>query len=440
MQIFKRLLDSLKKNSALKTLQEGLECRIDPYEWRPMRIRREGYDFSPRSRREMFDQAFEAWMSDPLAGHIINLTTWFVMGEGINFAVQDDRTKIVIDDFWYDPELRWDILQTSISDELQVFGEIFLRLFINPISGRIKAALIDPREIEDIAFSAESGNPERYLRRYTRRVFRDTSLTGYTGSFEYDEEEAEEIIPAEEIIHVSVNRLSSGSRGVSELYRVLPWLELYSQWLRDRVSLNRARASFAYLRKVPGSPSQAKEVFERDPITGHVKPPRAGSVLIVNEGEEWQVLHPSVGSDDAKEDGRALKLMIAAGSGIFEHYFGDPSTGNLATAKSMELPMLKKFEARQRLIGGFFRSLFARVIAEAKSSGRLPADCSEKVEVEFPPIVRSEVADITRTLIDQLQAGLISKRRALSLNPWVEDVDGELERIEIESKPEEESE
>lgn len=433
MQFLKRLIDSFKKDSSRQELREGIECRIDPYEWRPLAIRREGYDFTPRSRKEMFDQAFEAWMSDPLAGHIVNLTSWFVMGEGITIATEDDRAQAFIDEFWHDPESPWDAKQVQISDELQVFGEVFLRLFINPISGRLKTALVDPREIGDIAHSSDNGSPSSYLRSYTRRVYREGLTPGISGGFEYDDEDAEESIPSDEIMHLTVNRLSSGTRGISELYRILPWLELYSQWLRDRVSLNRARASFAYLRKVPGSPSQSKQVFEKDPVTGRVKPPRAGSVIVVNQGEDWQVLHPSVGADDAREDGRALKLMISAGSGIFEHYFGDPSTGNLATAQSMELPMIKKFEARQRMLGGFYRSLFRRVIAEAKSAGRLPSDCSEKVEVEFPPIVRSEIPDITRTLIDQLGAGLISKRRALSLNPWVEDIDAELGNIQSDS-------
>ncbi len=432
MRLLQKLFDTFRRKPDETRLTEGLECRIDPYEWRPMNIRREGYDLSPKNRKEMYERAIEAWMSDPLVGHIVNLTSWFVMGEGITFAASDERVHLTLDDFWSDKETKWDSLQRLISDELQVFGEIFLRLFVNPLSGRVKAVLLDPKEIVDIARDDANGQPARYLRRYTRRVYRDSLNAGISGGFEYDEEEADEIIPAGEIIHLTVNSLSSSMRGISELYRILPWLELYSQWLRDRVSLNRARASFAYLRKVPGSPAQAKDVFERDPITGRVRPPRAGSVLVVNEGEEWQVLHPDVGAGDAKEDGRALKLMIAAGSGIFEHYFGDPSTGNLATTKSMELPMLKKFEARQRLLATFYRGLFGRVIHEAKAAGRLPSDCDESVEVEFPPIVRSEVADITQTLIAQLGAGLISKRRALSINPWVEDAELELKRSEDE--------
>ncbi len=436
MRLIRRLIDSLKGKPDAANLTEGVETRIDPYEWRPMNIRREGYDLSPRTRGEMYERAFEAWMSDPMAGHIVNLTSWFVMGEGLTFAASDERVQRALDDFWNDTDNGWDALQEFISDELQVFGETFLRLFINPMSGHIKAMLLDPREIVDISFNDSNGRPASYLRRYTRRVYRE-SLDNSAAGFDYDEEDADEIIPANEIIHLTVNRLSSSSRGISELYRVLPWLELYSQWLRDRVSLNRARASFAYLRKVPGTPAQAKDVFERDSITGRVRPPRAGSVLVVNEGEDWQVLHPSVGADDVKEDGRALKLMIAAGSGIFEHYFGDPSTGNLATTKSMELPMLKKFEARQRLLGKFYSGLFGRVIREAKAAGRLPVDCDESVEVEFPPIVRSEVADITQTLIAQLGAGLISKRRALSINPWVEDVELEIERAGLEIDSEE---
>ena len=431
MRLIQKIIDSFKPKTTEKTLREWSSYRVDPYEWQPLNVRRGKSDFTPMSRKEMFDNAFDAWMNDPLAGHIVNLNTWFAMGEGITFSADDDRAQELIHEFWSDPESRWDLKQIQISDELQVFGEVFLRLFINPLSGKIKAALIDPREIVDIAFDS-SGQPNKYLRAFTRRIYNDDP-DSFTGTFEFETEDEEEEIASPEIMHIAVNRLSSGSRGVSELYRILPWLDLYSQWLRDRVALNRVRSSFAYLRKVPGSPAQAKEVFEKDPSTGRYKPPQAGSVLVVNEGEEWQVLHPSIGADDAQEDGRALKLMIASGSGIFEHYFGDPSTGNLATTRSMELPMLKKFEARQRLLGGFYRTLFKRVIETAKSAGRLPSDTSSKVEVEFPPIVKSEIKEITSTLIDQLDAGLISKRRALSLNPWVEDIESEIEKIENES-------
>jgi hypothetical protein len=62
--------------------------------------------------------------------------------------------------------------------------------------------------------------------------------------------------------------------------------------------------------------------------------------------------------------------MVAAATGIMEHYFGDPSTGNLATSTAMELPMLKQFEGRQQLWWDVLTDLVDYVI---EASARAPA-------------------------------------------------------------------
>jgi hypothetical protein len=125
--------------------------------------------------------------------------------------------------------------------------------------------------------------------------------------------------------------------------------------------------------------------------------------------------------------------MIAAGSGIFEHYFGDPSTGNLATARSMELPMVKKFEDRQRLFESVFGKMFQRVIDAGIQAGTLPADVDRTVDINFPPIVPDDVALLTKTLINQVGAGLLSKDSARRMIPWIGDPSREAEAVENES-------
>jgi hypothetical protein len=117
-----------------------------------------------------------------------------------------------------------------------------------------------------------------------------------------------------------------------------------------------------------------------------------------------------------------LKQNAGIGSGgIFEHYFGDPSTGNLATATAMELPMLKMFEFEQQVWEDILEDLFDFVIiqglrygqdalrgkanVEVDNAGGSPvwvveplggADLS--VEVTLPPIVQSDVAIQTAAL------------------------------------------
>jgi len=424
---------------------EGTEWRPDAdqvsrWEWRKLISDvAAGDDLDIESHRAILRRAYAAWCRSPLAGQIVNLTTWFVMGKGLGFSARDKAVQEVLKGFWNDPENDMQVMQHWMSNELQIYGEIFCRFFANPIDGTVRMALVDPAEIRDIVSDADDVRKTvAYLREYSGAASPAEKIEAFRrdgsdiwGAFE--ENTVREIIDGGDVLHVKVNNVSNRKRGLSELYRVLRWLDAYERWLEDRMNINRARGTFAFLRKVPAVPSRAAGPFETD-SSGKYIVPKPGSILVVHESEDWEVLSPSIGSDDAKEDGRAIKLMIAAGSGIFEHYFGDPSTGNLATTRSMELPMVKKFEDRQRLFEGVFGKIFQKVIDAKIRAGVLDADIDRTVEVSFPPIVPEDVALLTKTLVKQVETGILSKDSARRMIPWIGDASREAEAVEKEKE------
>ena len=416
----------------------GLPDDINRWEWRVVsREVGEAEELSPDAHRAILRRAYAAWCRNPLAGQIVNITTWFVMGKGLGFSARDARIQDALNRFWSDRENDMQITQHWMSNELQIYGEIFVRLFVNPIDGAVRMVLVDPLEIRDIVTDPDDvRKPVAYLREYTRRPSPEEWISEFKArgdsiGLPSSDRVVREVIEADKVIHVKVNNVSNHTRGLSELYRVLRWLDAYERWLEDRASINRARGTFAFLRKVPAVPSRASGPFETD-SSGKYVVPKPGSILVVHEGEDWQVLSPEIGADDAREDGRAIKLMIAAGSGIFEHYFGDPSTGNLATARSMELPMLRKFEDRQRLFENVFGKIFQRVIEAGVAAGTIPADADRSVDINFPPIMPEDIALLTDTLISQIESGLISKDSARRMIPWIADPAGEAEALKKE--------
>ncbi|HDS30317.1 MAG TPA: phage portal protein [Firmicutes bacterium] len=443
--ILRRIRESDTENEVREAYRpaEGSELfysgeSYDRWGWRSIsRSITDGDEIAPEEHRSILRRAYSAWCKNPLAGQIVNLTTWFVMGKGIGFRAKDDRVQSALMKFWRDPENDMQATQHWMSNELQIYGELFIRFFVNPINGAVRIALVDPMEIRDVVTDPDNVRKAvAYLREYRRRAVDDEWIEGFRNrdfGLTHGDEEVKEIIDAREIIHVKVNNVSNRTRGMSELYRILPWLDAYERWLQDRVVLNRAKGTFAFLRKIPVSPERAGGPVVRD-SAGKVRIPKPGSILVVHEAEDWQVLSPGIGADDAKEDGRALKLMIAAGSGIFEHYLGDPSTGNLATTRSMELPMVRKFEDRQRLFETVFGRIFQRVIDAGIRSGVLPTDVDKTVEVNFPPIVPDDVETLTRTLVEQVNAGLISKDSARRMIPWIEDASSEAESVDEEKR------
>lgn len=412
---------------------------LSRWDWRNLTENFDGVGFNSETTRSIMNRAYHAWCTNPLAGQIVNLTTWFVMGRGIGFTSKDSRVQSVLNKFWHDESNDIDNLQQWMSNELQIYGEIFIRMFKNPFDGSVQIRLLDPMEIVDIVTDPDDYlKPVAYLREYkadpnVKKRLSNFRKGGFSDSDFFSTDTKREVIYSDEIIHVKVNNVSNGLRGISELYRVLPWLDALDRWLRDRMAINQARGAFAYLRKVPANPADIAGPFKSD-SRGKYIPPKPGSILVVHDGETWEVLSPKIGADDAKEDGRALKLMVAAGSGIFEHYFGDPSTGNLATTRSMELPMVKKFENRQRLFEGVFRKLFGIVIDSAIDAGVIPSDIDKSIEVNFPPIVPDDVAGLTETLIAQVESGLLSKESARRLIPWIGDPEIEAEKITDENK------
>ena len=118
-------------------------------------------------------------------------------------------------------------------------------------------------------------------------------------------------------------------------------------------------------------------------MAAYAQPPAPGTVVFHNEAETWQPVQPSIGADDVAADGRALKLMIAAGAGLPEHYLAEGGHVNRATAAEMGLPTLRRFQRRQELFGRYLRRLVARAIQARQDAGALPTDVDTSFRVVF---------------------------------------------------------
>jgi hypothetical protein len=93
-------------------------------------------------------------------------------------------------------------------------------------------------------------------------------------------------------------------------------------------------------------------------------PPSPGSILVTDESETWETLHPRLESDDAGTDGLALKKMLAAGAGIPLHFLAEPEGSTRTTAEAAGGPTYRHFEQRQRfflwMLGDVLRAVVNR--------------------------------------------------------------------------------
>jgi len=151
-------------------------------------------------------------------------------------------------------------------------------------------------------------------------------------------------------------------------------------------------------------------------------PPEPGSIILHNDAEQWAAVQPQISANDVKEDGRALKLMVAAGAGVPEHYLSDSSQGNRATAVEMGLPTLLRFQRRQRVMRTILRCILDRVIVEAQRAGKLGKTIDTTYDILFPEIdiadhqpLANSVYHLTQSLVAAKAQGWVSDQTAMRL-------------------------
>ncbi len=288
-------------------------------------------------RLQVMDDCLDAWRFNPLARRIIELTTQYVSGGGmqVNCGEADARDFLVA--FWRHPLNRMDARLVELSDELARSGNLFLLLSTDP-GGMSYLRVVPSADIERI--SSQPNDVEQELSYHTRPDINGVSLS-YPAYNPLDD--SPEMPPV--MLHYAVNRPAGAQWGESDLAPVLRWLSRYASWLEDRVRLNRFRNAFMYVVKARFATESARAARQSQLTT---TPPASGSVLVTDESEEWSVIAPRLEALDASTDGLAIKKMIAAGVGLPLHFLAEPESSTRTTAEASGGPTLRRFEQRQR--------------------------------------------------------------------------------------------
>ena len=322
---------------AATPVQEATTHAVEDRGYRTLLTPQTERDLPPADRRALLLEVYEAYLTNPLAHAVIELGTNFVLGGGVRVIAEDHRVQRIIDDFWQDADNRMDERSYALLTELSLYGEQFVRFFVDPLTGRTVVRQLDPLYVTEIEAAA-------------------------------------------------LNKVSNATRGRSDLSTLLPWLRRYKDWLTDRVRINRYKGAFLYDVTLAGA-SRADLERKRAEMG---RPPEPGTVLFHNESEQWQAVNPQIGADDVASDGRALKLMIAAGAGVPEHFLGEGGHVNRATAAEMGLPALKRFQRRQEYLRQLLVRIVRRAIRARVRAGALGPRINQAFRVEFDELSDTE--------------------------------------------------
>lgn len=374
-------------------------------------------DVVPSTYLELHNLCYEAYNANPLAFAIIEITTSFVLGKGVTITASQPEVQRIVMDFWNDPDNHMETRMYALCTELALYGEQFIRFFVNPYNGRVKIRQIDPSIIDEVETDAE--DIETVLRFHRRPVGTSAASADASSRASVQQNvEGEWFQAGSEMVQFSINKVSNAKRGKSDLATLLPWLRRYKDWLTDRVRINKYKGAFLWDVQLAGAD---RKTIERKK-TEYCYPPEPGTVIIHNEAEHWSAIKPEINANEAVEDGRALKLMVAVGCQLPEHYLSDGNNGNRATAVEMGLPALLKFQRRQHVLKYMLRTILDRVLLEARKAKVLGAEIDASYDIIFPEIDvddHTTLAGATQTLVSALSAakaqGWVSDETAMRL-------------------------
>jgi len=332
------------------------------------RDERERYDYD---REQVLEQALEAWRTNPLARRIVELTTQYVVGGGLRVRVDHTYTHDFMDTFWEHRLNQMGMKVYELCDELTRAGELFLAVSTDA-AGMSYVRAIPATDIEEIT-CADNDLAQELV--YTQKALAPgEEPRAWPAYHELEDRQNEDGSFPAVMLHYAINRPVGTVRGESDLAPVLRWLSRYSNCLEDRARLNRYRNSFLYV--VKGRWQSEEERYARQAALS-AAPPQPGSILVTDESESWEVMSPKLESQDANEDGLALKKMIAAGAGIPLHFLAEPESSTRTTAESAGEPAMRFFAQRQ--------AFFLQMVADlARAAVRRYGCVNQRLDVSAP--------------------------------------------------------
>ena len=221
----------------------------DDATWRALNALRPDSVTWTDTRRLMLD-AQEAYQTNPIAYAAVEAHANLVVSGGLMVTTPDPEAAAILDAWFTAPASGMRERAYRIAAELALYGEVFLRTFVDATTGECVMRNLDPVLVEDIRIDPE--DPEMA----TAYLYRPLTVTGAPTKAQW--------IDAATVDHWTVNAVGGSPRGRSDLAVVLPWLSRYKEWLIDRVRLNKLKASFVYEVTINGARRDDLEALRRE--------------------------------------------------------------------------------------------------------------------------------------------------------------------------------
>lgn len=391
-------------------------------------------------------------IKNPIVKRIAEICELYVFGRGIEIRSDNDAANEVIQDFLAanDAEMGHNGLAQKERD-VQTDGAQYFGLATDP-NGTVRVIMVDPLEIMDVVVDPDDSAHPLYFRRQWNRAeinyangYQTTQfkqcwypslemwIRTQNGQPQQPKMGGVEINWAMPILRDSAGASPAKWRWpVPPVYAAIDWARAYKDALEDYATVRRTLARFALMVETKGGPGAiaaynalfSTTLFDSSGQTPERNPPPVtGAVHTSGPGTKIDAFK-SAGAQANPEETRRLLLMSCAAAGMPETFFGDASTGSLATAVSLDRPTELKFTAIQRRWVHTLTMILTYVLAVSRTSpgGKLKesatANAQAKIIVKFPNVIEHSIKEMIQSIVEigtlggrnGIPAGIIDRR------------------------------
>ena len=214
------------------------------------------------------------------------------------------------------------------------------------------------------------------------------------------------------LLHYTINKPVGATRGEGDLTPLLPWTRRYVEWLKERVRANKVRNDLACAEVIVDDDSQV----EKKRAQYATNPPTGGGIFVHGKGEELKFPSANIGAYEAKDDGLALRLAMAAGANIPLHFLGEGASATRSTAQAMGDPTLRHYRMRQVCLVEIITDLVEAAHARRCATLGLRQPVDMGLTVDVPDISRDD-----NTSLAEAAASIVEAFDTMRANGWIDD-------------------
>jgi hypothetical protein len=346
-----------------------IELALQNVEWR-REVNLSWLEFSRWGIQQIILISRLYFIKNPICRRLIDIASIYVFGRGVEVSSDDEAANAVLKDFFERNKKTLGQIALVGHEKAKYYdGNLFFVFFPDKgNTGQTNVRTIDATEIFDIVCDPDdSDTPWYYRRGWNQRLFDPA-----TGATEHKHQDA--YYPAlgfqptarpasingmpvmwdSPVLHRKVGGVAKWHFGCPLIYPVLDWAKAARQYLQDCATVAKSLAQFSLTLTTKGGQqgmASAKQQLETtvgpsSSLWDSNPTAVTGSAFISGPGSSLSAFKTQGAGADPEAVRRYL-LMCCMVVGVPETFLGDVSTGNLATATTLDRPTELAFAEKQ---------------------------------------------------------------------------------------------